>query len=212
MQIIDLSQTIEPGMPCFPGTPEPAFQTISSIGTAGFSEQLLTFSTHTGTHIDLPSHILADGDSMDNVPIGQFSGKGAAIDVRTVPGGIITTAMLQPALTLIRECDFLLLCSGWSRYWGTSDYFTNYPVLSVETARWLAGFQLKGLGVDMISVDASDSALFPVHVELLQKGTLIIENLSNLFPLLGRAFLFCGFPLKLAHAEASPVRAVAFVE
>ncbi len=212
MQVIDLSHTIEPGMPCYPGTPGPVFQSLRSIEEDGFSEQLLTLSSHVGTHVDLPSHILKDAPSLDAFGIERFTGKGLAIDVRGAPFREISIEALQPALALIRECEFLLLCTGWSRYWNTSDYYEGYPVLSSETALWLKGFDLKGVGVDTISVDAPDTKTFPVHKILLQNGTLIIENLSELQSLLHRTFIFCGFPLKLSNAEASPLRAVALVD
>ena len=211
MQLIDLSHNIEQGMPCYPGTPEPKFHPLSSIEDDGFSEQLLTISTHTGTHVDLPSHILSSGDSLDAFGIERFIGKGVVIDLRSVAGGLITTGELQPVQQILKGCDFLLICSGWSGYWGSPGYFRGYPVLSSEAARWLAGFGLKGIGVDMISVDQPDSADYPVHNILLQNGMIIIENLASLLPLISHSFTFCCFPLKIVKAEASPVRAVAFI-
>ncbi|MFZ4523978.1 MAG: cyclase family protein [Chlorobium sp.] len=211
LQAIDLSHRIEPGMPCYPGTPGPVFRSLSSIEEDGFSEQLLTLSSHVGTHVDLPSHILKDAPPLDDFGIERFAGTGLAIDVRETPDQVISIEALQPAVALIRECEFLLLCTGWSRYWNSSDYYEGYPVLSIEAARWLAECNLKGVGVDTMSVDAPDALTFPVHKILLQKGTLVIENLAELQLLLHRPFFFCGFPLKLSQAEASPIRAVALV-
>ena len=211
-QVIDLSHTIEPGMPCYPGTPGPIFRTLCSIDEDGFSEQLLALSSHAGTHVDLPSHILKDAPSLDVFGLERFVGKGLAIDVRGTASRVISIEALQPAFALLRECEFLLLCTGWSQYWNTSDYYGGYPVLSPEAARWLAKFNLKGVGVDTMSVDAPDALTFPVHKILLQQGTLVIENLAELQLLLHRPFIFCGFPLKLAQAEASPIRAVALVD
>ncbi|NTU87725.1 MAG: cyclase family protein, partial [Chlorobiaceae bacterium] len=85
--------------------------------------------------------------------------------------------------------------------------------LSSEAAAWLAGFQLKGIGVDMVSVDPSDSEEYPLHNLFLANGTLIVENL--VYPdrrLLGTGFQFFCLPLKIEGAEASPVRAVALLD
>ena len=210
MQLIDLSHTLEAGMPCYPGTPAPVFQSLASLETEGFVEQLITFSSHTGTHIDLPSHILSRGLSLDAFALEQFTGSGVVIDLRSAAGGIITKEMLHPFQPLLLQSDFLLLCSGWSRYWGTSDYYEGYPVLTSDAACWLAGFNLKGIGVDMISLDAHDSVDFPIHHLLLQSGMILIENLADLAPLLHRSFIIACFPLKIFRAEASPVRALAF--
>ncbi len=212
MPVIDLSQTIEPGMPCYPGTPEPIFQSLSSIENDGFAEQRLTFSSHTGTHIDFPSHILQSGCSLDAFSLDRFTGKGIVVDVRGSNGGIITVERLKAYETDLLTCDFLMLYSGWSKYWGTPAYFQGFPVLSLDAVLWLNEFRLKGIGVDTISVDAADSHDFPVHTLLLRNGILIIENLSDLSPLLHSAFVFFAFPLKIAQAEASPVRAVALLD
>lgn len=212
MRVIDLSQSIEPGMPCYPGTPQPIFRPLSSIKKDGFAEQLLTISSHTGTHVDLPSHILPTGSSLDALSLERFTGKGLVIDIRASDAGIIPLRVLQGFEASIKECEFLLLLSGWSQYWGDADYYTGYPVLSTEAAIWLSGFHLKGIGVDMISVDLPDSTDFPVHSQLLRNGILLIENLSDLSPLLHSPFNFFCFPLKIVHAEAAPLRAVAFVD
>jgi arylformamidase len=212
MQVIDLSHAIKSGMPSYPGSPKTQFKQLATIEEQGFVEQLLTMSSHTGTHVDLPSHILLKGSSLDAFSIERFAGKGIVIDVRGRAEGVITVDMLYPYRDLIRESEFLLLCSGWSQYWGSPDYYKGYPVLSSDAAEWLTGFHLKGLGVDMLSVDAIDSVDFPVHLRLLQKGIIIVENLTSITLLLHCPFIFCGFPLNIIGAEASPIRAVALVD
>jgi arylformamidase len=212
MRVLDLSHTIKPGMPSYPGTPEPLFHPLASIEEHGFAEQLFTISSHTGTHVDLPSHILLSGSSLDAFGVERFTGKGIAIDLRGDAGRLITVETLLPFQRMIKECEFLLLCSGWSEYWGSSHYYEGFPLLSSDAALWLTGFPLKGIGVDMISVDSPESCDFPVHTQLLQNGILIIENLVCPPLLLHSSFIFCGFPLKIAGAEASPVRAIALVD
>lgn len=212
MRVIDLSHAITSDMPLYPDTPKPVFHQIAAIEEQGFAERMMTISSHTGTHVDLPSHILRDGRSLDDFSVDCFIGKGVAIDLRGRAGGEISVEELHPFRDLITGNEFLLLCSGWSQYWGLPDYYEGYPLLSSGAAQWLTDFGLKGLGIDMISVDASDSGDFPVHTLLLKNGILIIENLVCPPLLLHSQFIFCGFPLKIIGAEASPVRAVALVD
>jgi kynurenine formamidase len=119
---------------------------------------------------------------------------------------------LEPYLEAIRQAEFFLLQTGWSRHWGSSSYYAGYPVLSSEAADWLSGFELKGFGMDTMSVDSMDSEDLPVHRAFLQKETILIENLTNLEAAPGSRFLFSCFPLKLEEADGSPVRAVAYLE
>jgi arylformamidase len=212
MRILDLNHSIEPHMPRYPGTPGPEFSSLSSIAEGGFAERLYTFSSHTGTHIDLPSHMIERGRSLDDFPIERFYGKGCVVDVRMAAGESISAAFLQRFEGQLRLCEYLLFCSGWSSYWGTARYFEDYPVLSPDAARWLCGFNLKGIGFDMISADAAGDDRYPVHNLLLEKGLIIVENLCSLSDLLSCHFNFCCFPLKISGAEAVPVRAVALVD
>lgn len=209
MRVVDLTHTVESGMPVYPGTPEPEFQPIATIEKDGFAEQLISLSSHTGTHIDLPSHMFADRVHPDVFAVEQFAGNGIVIDVHEAAGGVISKELLMQHAVQIGACDFLLLFSGWSDYWGQPDYFKGYPVLSLDAAHWLTGFDLKGLGVDMISVDLPDSVDYPVHRCMLGNGIVLIENLTALASLPLSSFTFCAFPLKISGAEAAPVRAVA---
>ena len=60
--------------------------------------------------------------------------------------------------TEIINSDFLLIHTGWSRYWGSEEYFRKFPVLHEDAARYLTSFNLKGIGSDTISFDPVDSS------------------------------------------------------
>ena len=81
----------------------------------------------------------------------------------------------------MRLCQFVLLKTGYDRYWGKEQYFDGYPLLTAEAAEYLAGQeQLTGVGIDAISFDKIDSNDFPIHKTLLSTGKILIENLTNL--------------------------------
>jgi len=213
MRVIDLSRSIGPGMSCYPGTPLPLSVPFCSIEADGFNERMLTFSSHTGTHVDLPLHMSEGAPSLDAFGAERFVGRGVLLDMESASGGTIPLALLMAHRDLIEGAEFVLLHSGWGRHWGTQRYLSGYPVLSLEAAEWLAEFQLKGIGVDTVSVDPPDSEGYPVHSRFLAKGVLIVENLVYSDPrLFGTGFQFFCLPLKLEGAEAAPVRAVAVLE
>ena len=141
--------------------------------------------------------------------IDHFHGPALLLNCDNVSAKTIGVKDLEPYQDRIKEVDFLLLYTGWSQYWGSEKYFTNYPVLSVEAAHWLSNFDLKGLGLDTISADTADSQDYLVHKALLQKEMIIIENLTNLADLPWNQFDFSCFPLNFEDADGSPVRAVA---
>jgi kynurenine formamidase len=210
MNIIDLSHTISPGMPVFPGDDPPVFTNRAEIEEDGFFEKSITLSSHTGTHIDAPAHIIPYAPTLDRMPVDRFVGQGSVIDITEMKYPEIDTAFLNPYEPLFRTSEFVLLHTGWARFWGQEKYLRNYPILSIEAALWVRSFGLKGIGVDALSVDEVNAADLPVHKILLER-MLIIENLTNLDKLPKTGFTFSCFPLKLENADASPVRAVAIV-
>jgi kynurenine formamidase len=210
--IIDLTHPMESNMPVFPGSRPVSLITSSTFEEEGYHEIRMDCSTHTGTHIDCGYHLLSNGLNTTTTPVSHFYGKGLVADCRDFPaGGSISKEYLQQMETEILHSDFLLIHTGWSRYWGSEEYFRKFPVLQEEAARYLTSFNLKGIGSDTISFDPVDSGELPVHHLLLSKGLILIENLVNLKSLPKHDFIFSCFPLKIKNGDGSPVRAVGIV-
>lgn len=212
MTVIDLSHFISGSMPVFPGTEPPRIADAFTIAKHGFAEKSFQIFSHVGTHIDAPGHILPGAATLDELAVDRFLGAGLVLDVSAVKGDKIEIADLEPYKESLNGVEFALLHSGWARHWGGDQYFSSYPVLSLEAARWLAGFRLKGIGVDMISVDEVESTSVPVHKVFFANNMIIIENLDNLGALIGKEFIFSCLPLKIAGGDGSPVRAVAMIK
>ena len=210
MKQIDLTHVIRPGMPVYPGTESPLFEVGSSMEEHGFREKRITMFSHTGTHMDAPAHILPGGKTLDQFPVETFRGRGCVVDVREV-GAWIEVGHLESLGDAIRGSDFVLLWSGWDDKWGAPEYFEGFPVLTPEAARWLVATELKGVGLDMISVDATGSEDFPVHKILLGAEIVLVENLTGIEALPPSGFEFSCHPLLLEEADGAPVRAVATV-
>ena len=210
MKCIDLSHPIFPDMPVWPGTPSPECLPIASIPEDGFAEHLIRLSSHTGTHLDAPAHMIEGGATLDSFPAGHFFGRAALVDARCVSSGSIGLSLLEPNRDAIASADFLLLHTGWANFWGGSAYDSGYPVLDDAAAAWIAGIGLRCVGIDAPSFDPADSAVFPVHRILLGSGLLLAENLTNLHLLPPGGCALAIFPLPVRGAEACPARAVAF--
>ncbi|MFP4470503.1 MAG: cyclase family protein [Bacteroidales bacterium] len=213
MKIIDLSHTIKPDMPMFPGEIPPVMQKTLTHEKEGAQVTKITMNTHTGTHLDCPLHFLKEGTDTENTDPDQFYGKGFVIDCtafknhETIPADHLKT--FDPEIAL---AHFVLIRTDWSKHWGSDEYFNHFPVLSNEAAEYLVSKKVKGIGLDVISIDAIDSSDYPNHYTTLGNNVLIIENLTNLHLLEGRAFHFAAFPLKFREGDGSPVRAVAIVD
>lgn len=209
MPIIDLTHTMHANMPVFPGTPPPSFQPMHTIPEHGFSQLDIHTYTHMGTHIDAPFHMVADGKTLDELPIDQFIGKATILDLKALGKKRIEVDDLIPFEKKIGEVDFVIFDLGWSAKWKEPAFFEEFPCLSPEAARWLIQFDLKGVGMDTCSVDPIDAAVYSIHHTILGKGMIIIENLTRLEDVEAEVFQFQCFPLKIKKADGCPVRAVA---
>jgi arylformamidase len=212
MNVVDLSHFIAESMPVYPGSEPPRIVDACTVAKNGFAEKLLSLYSHTGTHIDAPGHILAGAATLDKFAVGHFLGPGCVLNVSGVKGTRIEISDLEKEKERIAAAEFVLLHAGWAQYWGDPRYFSAYPVLTAAAAHWLAGFDLKGIGVDMISVDEMNSTAMAIHKVFFAKNMVIVENLANLEALLSREFMFFCLPLKIAGGDGSPVRAIAILD
>jgi kynurenine formamidase len=212
MKVIDLTHAITPAMPVYPGTQPPTIRQATTVAQDGFAEKWIGMYSHTGTHIDAPAHMLPNAVTLDQLAIDHFIGRAWVLDVSALAGPEIGMAFLESRAEELENVEFVLFHTGWSRRWNEESYFTGFPVLSAEAARWLCRRGLKGVGFDAMSADQVGDNLFVNHLVFFEAGLILIENLTGLEPLLGRRFLFSCLPLKLEQADGSPVRAVAMVD
>lgn len=214
MKVIDLTHTITPHMPVYPGTEPPVFAPGSTYGRDGFRETKLTLYTHTGTHMDPPAHLFPDRPALDQFPPSQFMGRALVIDCRRLKAGeAITMDCLAPYGEKAAAADFLLFNTGWDVYWGRDEYFGDYPCLDSHVLDYVIAGSYKGIGFDVIGLDPVADADLPRHKQLFASADIVnIENLTNL-PLCGSdLFWFSCFPLKIENSDGSPIRAVAWFD
>jgi len=206
MRILDLTHTLTPSMPVYPGTEPPVIRQATTVERDGFAEKWLGLYSHTGTHIDAPAHMLPGAPTLDRLGIDRFVGRGRVVDVSG------QDEIGLAALADLEDAEFVLFHTGWDRRWGQESYYSDFPVLTPEAARWLGGRGLKGVGFDAISAYPVGSEGFGNHLELFRAGLILIENLTGLEQLIGEPFLFSCLPFKLEEADGSPVRAVAILD
>jgi arylformamidase len=208
MKITDLTHVIYSDMPVFPGTEQPILEKANTLEKDGFQEAKITMYSHTGTHIDAPAHMLSNGPYLDNLDIEHFIGNATVLDFSNKAIKLISLDSLKPYKEKIKNVDFVIIKTGWSKYWGDSKYYEDFPSLDLESARWLSQFNLKGIGIDAISIDAMESTTFAVHKILMPRNIIIIENLTNLDSITNEFFILSILPLKNKDADGSPVRAI----
>ena len=209
-KLVDLTHTIAPDMPVYPGDNQPVLSTVRNYRDDGYLETEMLLSTHTGTHMDSPRHFYTNLDSTDSKDLNSFFGTAVVIDCSDQKGEISPDFILRHKDKL-SHAEFVLFRTGFDQYWGTEQYFHNFPILHFDSASHLVSLGIKGVGFDTCSADSIDSVNYPVHQLLLKNNMVIVENLCGLSNLPAGVFYFSCFPLKIAGGDGSPVRAVAYI-
>jgi kynurenine formamidase len=207
-RIIDLSLTLRPGMRGV--TMEPS----ASIADTGYNTTHLRLLSHAGTHMDAPRHFLADGGSIDHMPLDACVGPALVVDLSDKePHSLITVADLALVAARVRPGSRLLLRTDWDAHVRLPDFRTHFPRISAALARWLVERDVSLLGVQSPSVASlrpeDHAELVEVHQTLLRGGVVIVEGLANLGELRRDEVQFIALPLKLGGCDGSPVRAIA---
>jgi arylformamidase len=206
-RVIDITSPIRQGMPVYPGDPEPLVEQVCSIQKNGFALSMITMGSHTGTHVDAPSHILENGTSVDMLPPESFIGRAIVLDVSCI-GNAIRSEQLELLWKEIcpkEGTEILLLKTGANSSVGRSSNFC----MKEDTAPWMHKKKLKVLGVDAFSID--DQNDLPLHRSLLSRGINVIECLDLEQVEEGSYTLIC-LPLKVAGCDGAPARAILIEE
>jgi kynurenine formamidase len=212
-RIVDLSIVIDDDTPVFPGDPRPSLRPATRIETEGFNVLSVGLGSHTGTHVDAPSHIVPGGAALEDLDLARFAGPGVVVDVTgAAPGTAIGWDALAAVADRLRPGAVLLLRTGWSdRYVHTRRYL-DHPFLEPSTAERVLDRGVRTIGIDTLNPDPTSvdgGGSLPVHDLVLRAGGVLAENLTNLSEIDGEP-LVCLFPIRLgARADGAPCRAVA---
>lgn len=211
----DLTQPWRVGMPVVEGDPSYQLTPVASVAKDGFAVNQVVAGTHTGTHLDAPSHLFADGATVDRLQLAELCGRARVFHLDPVPLQQITADQVgDQLLDFLRQPEpekIVLFATGWDQYFATNaQRYRQHPHLSPALATLLRDQGVRLLGIDTFSPDANTSTELPVHRILLGSGIPIVENLRAVRKLPASVQFAC-YPLPLVGADAAPVRAIAHI-
>lgn len=206
----DLSQDLTAGEP-YPGDPPASVTPHATMAADGYRVAELACCTHSGTHVDAPSHLREDGASLGAFDVADFRFDARVVDCTDFGDREPIPRERVPET----DADLLVFHTGFADRWGEADYF-DHPYLSAAAADCCAS-QGCAVGLDAPSVDptpsskASDDepAGYPAHHALLGEDLVVLENLTNLDGLPERVTVNA-YPLPV-DADGAPARVVAEV-
>nr|WCI13846.1 LaxC3 [Streptomyces setonensis] len=210
------------------------FSPQSLPGGEFLTNDTVTLTTHTGTHVDAPSHYgtasYGQARHIDQMPLDWFYRPALVLDVRDVGVGTVTAGRIKDEFDRIgrmpEPLDIVILHTGASSYVGTPRYFTEFAGLDHSAVHYLLDLGVRVIGTDAFSLDApfthiideyrrtgDQQVLWPAHFAGRDREYCQIERLANLDKLPAPfGFRIACFPVKLAGGGAGWARAVAMLD
>jgi arylformamidase len=211
MTIYDISLTISPSLPTWPGDPGLVLKQIESMDKgAHVNVTHLSAAVHLGTHVDAPRHFVNAGSAVDTLPLDILTGP---CYVTQLPDGVdAITAEVLERTEIAPDMKRVLFGTRNSHWWakGETKFQTDFVAITEDGAEWLVNRGVRLVGVDYLSVAPYDDSV-PTHVVLLKAGVVVVEGLNLSQISRGFYHLYC-LPLKIAGSDGAPARAILIQE
>jgi arylformamidase len=203
--IYDISVPIINGGLVYPGNPKTSITPQQEIARgAGANVSLLSFGSHTGTHVDAPKHFFDDGLGVDALPLDVLMGPAVLIrmddDVKAV-------GEKDLRLHELAGHERVLIKTRNSAFIHEGEFHQDYTYLAPDGAEYLASLGVTLVGVDYLSIEQFHSGHHRTHKALLGNGIIIVEGLDLSAPAAGPYELRV-LPLRIVGLDGAPARAV----
>jgi arylformamidase len=202
-RLIDISQTLGPDLPVWPGDTAFAARRRWAIGEdSPVNVGAFETTTHAGAHADAPLHYDPAGADVAALDLEPYLGPCRVIDARGC-GPLVTAQFLAarladpPPRVLLRTYD-RFPHAAWDG---------AFTALEPAAVHALADLGVRLVGLDSPSIDPQASKTMDAHRAALACDLRILEGLvlDHVAP---GDYELIALPLKLAGLDASPVRAV----
>jgi len=220
--IIPISYPLTAKTPLYPNTPAPVICPLRSIERGDSANtSIITFSTHTGTHIDVPRHFCKQGKTVADCLTGDTTFFPTyCIDVQKPESEEIGVSDLAGNISHIQDAEALLIRTGWHtrRSDDPERYCNDHPWISPEIPQFLREKcpRLRLFGIDQISVSSvlhRDEG-HACHREFLceEKSIFLLEDLNLSDTRVNGSFRLYIYPFMIDDIDGVPVIAIVEIE
>lgn len=203
MKIWDISQTLHPGTPVWPGEPPVAVKQTATIGAqCPVNVGTLHTSLHAGAHADAPYHYDAGGLASADDDLAPYIGPCVVADVRHAVGRIELADVDWAALAGAARVLFRTYTRFPHQQWDSA-----FTAVAPDVIANLGAAGVRLIGTDAASLDPETSKTLDAHHAVKAYKMRILEGLV-LDDVPPGSYELIALPLRIAGADASPVRAI----
>ncbi|MEX2117887.1 MAG: cyclase family protein [Bacteroidota bacterium] len=205
MKIIDLTHPLTNDMPVyFPWHPATKLEATANYKDHKCVVTRVTVGTHSGTHIDAPSHVFEGKPTIDQYDPRLWFVEAQVLDFtpreqkKAIGADEVQKKFKKKGIGVIIK-------TGWDAHFGSIDYYATYPPLSDEAAEYFVSMN--------VPVIASDTPYtLAVHYICLGKGIPLITNINNTAALKEGPVKLIAAPLLIQGGDGAPARVLAVIE
>ena len=202
MSLIDLTHPLSNQLPIYwPWHPKTELVPHSSYEENKVLVHELTVGTHSGTHIDAPSHFYSGAQNIDEMSLDFWVSQAQVIDFLD-KGEREEITRIEMETKDIEHGVGVIVKTGWGRFHGQDDYYQTYPPIIKETGEFLMEREIPYLAADT-------PFNWDIHEMFLAAGKPLITNLNNLDRISQPRVRLYAFPLLLENGDGAPARVIA---
>ncbi|RVT93528.1 arylformamidase [Sphingomonas crocodyli] len=203
MRLWDISQTLRPAMPMWPGEAPFAIQRNAEISAqCPVNVGAMDTPLHAGTHADAPVHYDVHGLASADCELAPYVGRCVVLDVRHALGRVEPDDVDWAALGDVPRVIFRTYDTFPTDRWDS-----NFTAIAPTVIAMLREAGVCLVGTDAASLDPEQSKTLDAHREIQAGDMRILEGLV-LDEVPAGQYELIALPLKIAQADASPVRAI----
>jgi kynurenine formamidase len=178
----------------------------------------ITFSTHSGTHVDAPRHFCGQGKTIaDCLAVVTVFYPVYCIDVPKGAAEEIMVSDLENRISHVQDAEAILIRTGWHRVRSGNPerYCTDHPWVSPDVSRFLReqcpGLRLFGLDQISISSPLQRETGHACHRAFLcgERPVLLLEDLDLSNDRVTKRFRMHIFPVFIDDIDGIPVTVIA---
>lgn len=152
-EIVDLTHVLDKTVLTCTGHPSFCCESVTTMDSYGSIVSSIRMGSHTGTHLDAPYHFFPDGRTVEEIPIAQCVGPALVIDVSGKgPRERILWDDIAHCERHMAPGVVVLFRTGWSRHWGSAEYF-EHPFLDAAAIARVMATGVRAIGLDVLSPD-----------------------------------------------------------
>jgi arylformamidase len=200
-EVIDITMNIEQGMPVYPGNPAPEIEEYRSLPEDSTAESEICLGSHTGTHVDAPSHLDRDGKTAEGIRLNEMMGAAEVLDLTDADDHIEASDLPSD----LDESIVVLKTENSQR--GYEEFREDFTGLKLSAVKELVSSGVETVAVDYLSLTPYDGTEEDHETHRLGVTEMNVVEGVRLTGVEPGSYRFVALPLKMS-TDATPVRAV----